>query len=176
MKRIAGAVVVFFVLTGISCPPAPPTVPGTFTIASVVLSGPTSMPNDGPNSTYSAVVTINRAPGDTGQITITSPFWLVDEDSPLGGNDTLSFTSGVVIPVNSSTATVTWDLGCVDRTVRGTALTNPGGSPNNNDSGEGNAYSFGPDSGPADMLVQFQGNFVSNAIFVSCMCNGAVCP
>lgn len=148
-----------------------------WSISSVALSGPATLENDGPNAVYTATITVTRTGGSGLINTGPSPWWLVDEDSPLGGNDLLSFTTGVTVPAGSTTTTASWSLGCVNRTVRGTALTGPdGSSPNNNDSGEGNAYMFGPDSGPADMRVSFQGNFVSNTLSVTCMCGGSVCP
>jgi hypothetical protein len=153
-----------------------------FSITSVVLSGPATLPNDGPNGVYTAVITVTRTGGLTGPInTGTSPWWLVDADSGLPGfgegPDNLSFVpGGVVIPAGSSTATVTWSLGCRNRTVQGTALTGPGGSPNNPDSGEGNSNMLGPDSGAADIVVVYPGAPNSNTVSVNCMCGGSVCP
>ena len=71
---------------------------------------------------------------------------------------------------------MTWSLGCRSRTVQGTALTLPGGTPNTPDSGEGTANTFGPDSGAADIVVQFEGMLYGNTVGVSCMCGASVCP
>jgi hypothetical protein len=151
-----------------------------FTVSSIALSGPATLVNDGPNGTYTAVITINRTGGSGAIDTTPTPWWLVDSDSGLPGfgegPDNLSFVTGVVFPAGSSTATVTWSLGCRNRTVQGTALTGPGGTPNNPDSGEGNSNSLGPDSGPADIVVVFPGAPNSNTVAVTCMCNGSVCP
>jgi hypothetical protein len=177
MRMLKLALFGSLVLTG--CPPNASSP--TFTSISVALTGPASLPDGGTNSTYTGVVTVTRSAGNTAAITITSPLWLADEDSQDprfgGGHDLLSLAPGVLtIPANSSTATITWSLGCRGRSVQGTALTLPGGTPNIPDSGEGTANSFGPDSGPADLRVLFEGNWVSGGLFVACICNGAVCP
>jgi len=177
MKRIAWVVPVSLALAGASCPEAPPP---PFAISSVVLSGPATLPNDGPDGTYRAVITVTRTGGSTGAIPLTSPWWLADQDSGVPGfgegGDLLSFVSGVTIPAGSSTTTLTWDLGCRNRTVQGTALTAPGGGQNNPDSGEGTANTFGSDSGAADIVVQFAGTIYGNTVAVSCMCGNSVCP
>ncbi len=155
---------------GSSCPGNPPPAP-QFSIASVSLVGPAVLPDGGINGDYTATITITRAPGITGAITPGGPWWIGDEDSDFANNgrgNNLSFVPGVTFPAGATTATISWALGCRDGTVQGTALTLPGGTPNNPDSGEGTGNTFGPDSGPADIRVRFLGEWLGNTVAVMC--------
>lgn len=160
----AAILVLCICLLGIRCGPPPP---DPWTISSVVLSGPATLPNNGLNGTYTVVISIGRAPGNTGTVSPQGPWWLVEHDD-FSSNDLMSFVPGVTFPPGVSSRTITMDLGCINGTVRGMALTGPGGSPNDPDSGEGSG-GFGPDSGPADVDVVFQGRSVSNAISIACI-------